>query len=217
MTSESGAVDFGALEQAFRTAAGELGLADAAWRFVAELDAVGGEALITEVRNELGTTFPVLDAVCGRHLEHVAPIVDVSAIVERCQGLKRLVLVGLEARWADALLSALPTSTEIALMPSASFPGDAERMLANLPSGVSLVGLDRFQRFAGPRSGLLTFVYGRTDASAFVVPEWVRCQGPDVRSQFRSFLGWNVLGRPPDVYPRWLIEVPVELFTSVVP
>ncbi|MCU0698805.1 MAG: hypothetical protein MUC96_20070 [Myxococcaceae bacterium] len=212
----SGALDVQTLEQAFRVAAGELGMCDAAWRFVDELEGEGGAPLIEAARDALGRTFPVLDAVCGRRLDGAAaPSVEVAAVVEACAGLRRLVVVGVEARWLDALLGA-SRGLDVAVLPATALPGDLERLAANLPAAVPLTSLGDFQRFAGPRSGLLTFVYGATAQGAFVLPEWVRTQGPDVRSQFRSFIGWEVLAAPPDVYPRWLIEVPTSQFTALV-
>lgn len=203
------------LDQAFRLAAGELGMCDAAWRFADEVEAEGGPALLEAVRDVLGATFPVLDAVFSRRLEARQPSVEPGAVCAACEGLKRVVVVGLEARWLDALIAALP-QVELAVLPSAALAGDAARVAANLPSRVELIGLDRFQRLAGPRSGVLTFVYGATSSSAFVLPEWVRCQGADVRAQFRSFIGWNLLGSPPEVYPRWLVETSSDVFTHLV-
>jgi hypothetical protein len=212
----SAAFDVQTVEQAFRVAAGELGLCDAAWRFVDDLAAEGGAPLVESVRDALGRTFPVLDAVCGRKLlGRPAPAVDVSNVIEACAGLRRLVVVGVEARWLDALVLAL-RDVELAVLPANALPGDLERLAANLPTTVPLTTLSDFQRFAGPRSGLLTFVYGATPQGAFVLPEWVRTQGPDVRAQFRAFVGWEVLDAPPDVYPRWLIEVPTSHFTALV-
>lgn len=203
------------LDQAFRLAAGELGMCDAAWRFADEVEAEGGPGLLEAVRDVLGTSFPVLDAVFLRRLESQRPTVETRAVLAACEGLKRLVVVGLEARWLDALIGALP-EVELAVLPSAALVADAARVAANLPSRVELIGLDRFQRLAGPRSGLLTFVYGVASSSAFVLPEWVRCQGADVRAQFRSFIGWNLLGSPPEVYPRWLVETSSDVFTHLV-
>lgn len=207
-------VDVASIGQSFRVAASELGMCDAAWRFVAEIDAAGGPALVREVRDAHGRAFPVLDAVFARHLAGVRPAVDAAPVAALCHDLKRLVVVGLEAWWLDALVAALP-NVELGVLPSGALPTDTARMMSNLP-GVTQVGLDRFQRFAGPRSALLTFVYGASGSSAFVLPEWVRAQGPDVRAQFRSFIGWNLLGAPAEVYPRWLIEVPRDQFTDLV-
>lgn len=203
------------LDQAFRLAAGELGMCDAAWRFAEDVEAEGGSALLEAVREMLGATFPVLDAVFSRRLESQRASVETPAVRAACEGLKRVVVVGLEARWLDALIAALP-QVELAVLPSAALAADTARVAANLPSHVELIGLDRFQRLAGPRSGLLTFVYGATSNAAFVLPEWVRCQGPDVRVQFRSFIGWNLLGSPPERYPRWLVETPSDVFTHLV-
>lgn len=203
------------LEQAFRLAAGELGMCDAAWRFADEVEAEGGAALLHSVRESLGRTFPVLDAVFQRTLAGTTAVVDTAPVARACAGLKRLLVVGLEARWLDALIPAL-NGVELAVLPSAALPANTERVAANLPAHVQLIGLDRFQRMAGPRNGMLTFVYGVAGTSAFVLPEWVRCQGPDVRAQFRSFIGWNLLGAPPEVYPRWLIETPADAFTELV-
>lgn len=207
--------DVASVEQSFRLAASELGMCDAAWRFASDVDAVGGEALVRGVKDAHGRTFPVLDAVFAKQLAGDRPVVDAGPVAAACSELKRLVVVGVEARWLDALVVALP-DVELGVLPSGALPGDAARMMSNLPSRVALVGLDRFQRFAGPRSGLLTFVYGATQRSAFVLPEWVRAQGPDVRGQFRSFIGWNLLGTPPEAYPRWLIEVAGDGFTDLV-
>lgn len=212
----SGAVELGTIEQAFRLAAAELGMCDAAWRFAAQLSSAGGPGVVEQVRDGLGRTFPVLDAVFARHLGGMAdPTGDAAAAREACAGLKRLVVVGVEARWLDALLRALP-GVEVGVLFPAALPGDTARVLSNLPPSVQHVTLDSFQRLAGPKSGLLTFVYGATPQSAFVLPEWVRAQGPDVRAQFRSFIGWAILDSPPDVYPRWLVEVPASSFTALV-
>lgn len=203
------------LEQAFRLAAGELGMCDAAWRFADEVAAEGGPELLHSVRESLGRTFPVLDAVFQRKLAGRSAVVDAAPVATACADLKRLLVVGLEARWLDALIPAL-NGIEIAVLPSAALPADTERVGANLPASVQVIGLDHFQRLAGPRNGMLTFVYGVSGTSAFVLPEWVRCQGPDVRAQFRSFIGWNLLGSPPEVYPRWLIETAADTFTELV-
>ncbi|MBL8924422.1 MAG: hypothetical protein JNJ54_36575 [Myxococcaceae bacterium] len=212
----TGAVDLGTIEQAFRVAAAELGMCDAAWRFAQQLSTAGGPEVVEQVRDGLGRVFPVLDAVFSRHLASTpAPSGDASAAARACAGLRRLVLVGLEARWTDALVKQLE-GVELAVLLPAALPGDVGRVMANLPPAVQHVTLDDFQRLAGPKSGLLTFVYGATAQGAFVLPEWVRAQGPDVRAQFRSFIGWAILDAPPDVYPRWLVEVPPTAFTALV-
>jgi hypothetical protein len=212
----TGAVDLGTIEQAYRVAAAELGMCDAAWRFAGELSTVGGPGVVEQVRDGLGRTFPVLDAVFSRYLaSQPAPSGDASSAAEACGGLRRLVIVGLEARWLDALLRRLE-GVEVAVLIPAALPGDLPRVMANLPRTVQHVTLDSFQRLAGPKSGLLSFVYGATAQAAFVLPEWVRAQGPDVRAQFRSFIGWTILDSPPDVYPRWLVEVPPTSFTALI-
>ncbi|MER2560806.1 MAG: hypothetical protein ABTQ32_08810, partial [Myxococcaceae bacterium] len=114
------------LDQAFRLAAGELGMCDAAWRFADEVEAEGGSALLEAVRDVLGATFPVLDAVFSRRLEAQQPSVEPGAVCAACEGLKRVVVVGLEARWLDALIAALP-QVELAVLPSAALAGDAAR------------------------------------------------------------------------------------------
>lgn len=208
-------IDPAVMEQSFRLAAGELGMCDAAWRFVNELEADGGRARLEQARDALGRTFPVFDAVIARRLSGAEPRVHPEPVLALCAGLRRLVVVGLEARWLDSLVGALG-GLEVGVLAPAALPADLERVASNLPPSVSLVGLDRFQRFAGQKSALLTFVYGCSSTSAFVVPEWVRCLGPDVRSQFRGFIGWDLLGTPPEVYPRWLVETPVDVFTDLV-
>lgn len=197
------------LEQAFMVAASELGFCSAAWLFVRELANAGGESLVQQLRDELGRTFPVLDAVAAQWLDGlVSTAIETGPIVSACQGATTLLIVGLETQHLDALLPQLPTVQIRLLRYSALGEVDWDRILANYDSRVQVTDLGSFQQWAGTRSVVLTFLYGTNEHAAHASPAWLRLMGDDVRAQFRSFIGWNVLQRPMYVYPRWLVEVP---------
>lgn len=205
------------LEQAFRVACGELGHCSAAWLFVREVAAEGGAATVEALRDGLGRAFPVLDAVARRWLDGVtAPSVEVEPLLAACAGAERVLVVGLEATHLDALVPRLPAGVRIGLVLQGALDADWERVLANFGGRVEGTALGEFQRWAGARSVLVTFGYGVLGGRIHVNPAWVRVSGPDVRTQFRGLVAWDVLGAPMFVYPRWLASVPVEDFSRVV-
>lgn len=212
------------LEQAFLLAAGELGMCTSAWLFCDEVEAHGGEAALEALREALGARFPVLDAVVSAKLEGASgPLVDVERVLDALSGARRVVLVGVEAVFLDALVARL-AGVELFLLQHSVFQPDWQRVLANFGGRVRGVALGDFQRHAGASSALVTFVYGASpgaaarapSATCHVLPAWVRVSGDDVRTQFRSLVGWDVLRRPFFVYPRWLVEVSAQAFTEVV-
>lgn len=207
------------LDQAFRLAAGELGMATAAWLFAGETGEVEGEAGVGSLRDALGRAWPVLDAVCAAWCQGMrAPQPDAGELLPALAGVNRLVLVGHESLWLDALLAALPASMEVALLRHGLLPADWDRVLGNHGGRVAAANLSDFQRWAGPRSALLTFVYGQASGEqVFVMPDWLRVMGPDVRTQFRALLGWNILQVPLPVYPRWLVATERSAFTGLLP
>lgn len=207
----------GRLGQAFRLAAGELGMASAAWLFVEEC-ARDGDERVRALRDELGRDWPVLDAVCAGWEQGVrAPVVDATEVTPALEGVARLVVVGHETLWLDALVAALPASVRIGLVRQQDLVPDWERVASNWRGRVELLGLGDFQAWAGAHSGLLTFVYGDGRAQLFTLPAWLRVSGPDVRTQFRALVGWQVLRLPLLVYPRWLAAAEGEGFTSLEP
>lgn len=200
---------------AFHLAAGELGMASASWLFVREVADVGGDEAVVSLRDALGREFPVLDAVAAEWLAgRRAPLVDPSAVLEACRGATRLVVVGLESVFLDVLVPLLG-DTVLVLVEQSSFDPDWSRVRANLGPDVLASDLAGFQRHGGRSSVLLTFGYGRREDSTYVVPEWMRAIGGDVRTQFRSIVLWDVLDRTPYLYPRWLVEAPLEDFSHV--
>jgi len=204
----------GHLDQAFRMAAAELGMCSAARLFVREIARSGGDELVGIAQGELGRTYPVLDFVAERWLEGERDLtIDPSPLVRALAGTSRALVIGLEADFLDALVPALK-DTEIGLITEASsLSPDARRVLANYGGAVAHVGLSDFQQWAGKRSALVTFVYGSDGHTAHVSASWLRVSGPDVRTQFRSLVGWDILGRPMVVYPRWLVETSVADFS----
>ena len=205
------------LEQAFLLAAGELGMCSAAWLVVEQLSTLGGEPLVDQAREQLGDRYPVLDHVCTRHLaDHVGSDTDPAAAVQALAGVKNLVIVGVETRFLDRLLPQLQ-GVRVALLTDGALPADWDRVLANLHGEVEPVALGEVLRFAGRSSALLTFLYGVSGNRTHVVPPWLRVMGPDVRTSFRTLLGWNVLAAPMRLYPRWLAQVETDdAFSTVV-
>jgi hypothetical protein len=204
------------LEQSFSVAMGELGFCSTSWLYVREVASVGGDHLVRTLRDQLGRSYPVLDAVAADWLSgHRAPNTDPAAVHAACQGIQRLLLVGLEADFLDALLPQLK-QVEVGLLRYSTVEADWERVSANYADQVKLIDLAAAQQWAGSRSGLLTFVYGHTHHVAHVRPSWLRFIGDDIRTQFRSILAWNVLRAPLYVYPRWLVQTPLSDFSEVL-
>jgi hypothetical protein len=208
----------GLQQQAFRLAASELGMASAAWLFVRETASLAQAAGVAALRDNLGRAWPVLDAVCAGWLagEH-EPCIDSSVLLPALHGTTRLVLVGYEAAWVDALLARLPADVRVGLVCHGDPLADWQRVLANHDGRVEALRLADFQAWAGPRTVLLTFVYGATADQVFVTPGWLRASGPDVRLQFRHLLGWRILGVPLEVYPRWLVAADRHTLTELQP
>ncbi|MCA9493945.1 MAG: hypothetical protein KC621_28640 [Myxococcales bacterium] len=207
------------LGRAFGVAVAELGLRTASWIFVEEVGEVGGEAALNELRDCYGRDWPVLDAVAAAWQEgrRRRPL-DPAPLLDALGSADRIVCVGIETEALDLLVQA--TTTPVHVVRQSVFGLDWTRFAANYEGRVGLEDLDTFQRLAGPRSVLLTFTYG-TDAggdgaNTHVLPAWVRVCGEDVRTQFRSLVGWEVLGLPFFVYPRWLVRVPTSSFSVLV-
>lgn len=205
------------LDQAFTAVAGELGMASAAWLFVRSVAKHTGDEGVTALSDRLGGDFTVVDAVAKRWLEgERAPKIDTAAVLGAIGKSTRLVLVGIESMFVDALVEHAPPDLKIATVAHSPFPVEWDRVLDNWDRRVERVDLDTFQQWAGHRSTLLTFSYGHHGAHALVLPLWLRVAGPDVRSQFRSLVAWDVLGTPLDLYPRWLVQTDSDQLTHVV-
>jgi hypothetical protein len=203
--------------QAFEMAAAELGLCSASRLFARELASVSGDSLIAEARDRLGRDYPVFDFIAERWLagERDPPINPIS-VVRTLDGITRLLITSLEADFMDALVPAL-NDVEIGLITEeGSFDTNWRRVLANYGGRVKQVDLASLQRWAGRRSALLGFVYGTNGDAAYVNALWLRISGPDVRTQFRALVGWDILGRPMLVYPRWLVETSRNDFSHIV-
>lgn len=205
------------LHAAFSVAAGELGFCSASWLFVRELAGAGGEDLVRALRDALGRDFPVLDAVASQFLSgQQAPALDLEPVLAACAGASTILVSSLEADFLDALLPQLRPRRVVLLRYSGLGDVDWERVLSNYGSQLESTDLASFQRWAGIRTAVLTMVYGADAHAAHVHPAWLRMSGEDVRTQFRCFIGWDVLRAPMTVYPRWLVEVPRTDFTVIV-
>lgn len=202
------------LAQSFLAAAAELGMCSAAWLFVHELAAHGGEAQVAQTRDRLGRTFPVFDAVCGLYLDgQRSARVDASAVVAACDGARRVLVVGVETEFLDVLVPRV--DAELGLLTFGELDTDWARVISNYGGRVVPCELPSFQRMAGSRSVLLTFLYGKGGTMAHVGPAWLRVIAGDVRTQFRTVIGWDVLGSEMFVYPRWLVQSPLSDFSVV--
>jgi hypothetical protein len=206
------------LDQAFAAVAGELGMATAAWLFVRAVARCTGDDGVASLADRAGGEFTVLDAVAHGWLEGARePRTDPRPVLDALGNVTRLVIVGVEATMLDALVGGLPPSVKIAMIAHSPFPADWDRVLDNYGGRIERVDLDTFQNWAGGKSALLTFAYGRQGSRTAVLPLWLRACGADVRSQFRALVAWDVLGAPLRLYPRWLVEVEVDTFTHFVP
>ncbi|HFE45330.1 MAG TPA: hypothetical protein ENJ18_07515 [Nannocystis exedens] len=211
-----------ALGQAFRIAAAELGMASAAQLFIDELAKTGGAQAVAELRDRLGREYPVLDYVAARWLAgEEEPAIDPDPVVKALAGIERLLVVGLEAAHLDALLPRLGDLEVGFVTEGRALMPEWRRVLANYAavgdeSRVAAVGLSDFQLWAGPRAALMTFIYGGNRHVVHVSGQWLRVSGPDVRTQFRSLVAWDVLGGALHVYPRWFAEVSRSTFTEVI-
>jgi hypothetical protein len=206
-----------ALAPSFAVAARELGFCSAAWLFAEQAAAYGGDAQVSAMRNALGRTYPVLDAICAAWLDgERQPVMDTKAVAQALHGAKTVVVIGFESIFLDSLLLQLP-GIQIHLLSNGTEDAQTwNRMLANFNRVVHSVDLMSVQRLAGSQTSLLCMVYGATEHAVHVPPTWLRLFGDDVRAQFRSFVGWNVLRRSMYVYPRWLVESPRHHFARIV-
>jgi hypothetical protein len=205
------------LDQAFGAVAGELGMASAAWLFVRAVARCAGDPGVLALAEGAGASFSVLDTIARGWLDGSrAPGLDPSHALEAIGKATRLVVVGLEASFLDALVERLDPAVKIAMITHSPFPVDWDRALDNYGGRIERVDLDTFQNWAGGKSAMLTFAYGREDSRTAIAPLWLRACGADVRSQFRALVAWNVLATPLQFYPRWLVEVEADTFTHFV-
>lgn len=205
------------LDRAFAVAAAELGFFSAARLFVRETHDALGDDGVEALRHDLGRRFPVLDALAARTLRGEALAApDPAAAREALTGLSRVLVAGVEADALDAL-GPLGDGVRGGILTHRSLAQlDWGRVVANLPDGWEPVALDDFQKWAGARAGVLSFVYGAAGGVAHVTPEYLRVVGVDTRTQFRSLIGWDLLPGGTEVYPRWLAEVPTSSFSVLV-
>jgi hypothetical protein len=206
------------LDQAFGAVAGELGMASASWIFVRAVARCTGDPGVAALAEGAGAAFPVLDAVARGWLGGLRETsLDPRPALVAVGKATRLVVVGVESSHLDALVQELDPAVKVALIAHSPFPVDWDRVLDNYGGRVERVDLDTFQHWAGGKSALLTFAYGREDSRTAVAPLWLRACGADVRAQFRALVAWNVLGASLQLYPRWLVEVEADTFTHFVP
>ena len=212
---EIASLDLGA---AFELASAELGFAAASWLFVEQVASAGGAPAVERLRDELGESFSVLHHVAERWLdgERARPV-DTSAVTSALGGARRVLVVGVEASHLDALARDLAPDVRLGLLTYRMQRVDWDRVIGNHDGRVEPVDLGEFQGWAGARSAILTFVYGRRGDLANVLSAFLRVTGPDVRTQFRDIVGWDVLGAAPEVYPRYLVETSIRELTALVP
>jgi hypothetical protein len=205
------------LDQAFLAVAGELGMTTAAWIFVRAVARCSGDRGVAALTESVGGDFRVLEAVALDWLSGSRePRTDPTAVLEALGNATRVVFVGVEACFLDSLVERLDTAVKVAMIAHSPFVVDWERVLDNYAGRVERVDLDTFQNWAGGKSALVTFAYGRHDSRTAVPPLWLRACGADVRSQFRALVAWNVLDAPLAHHPRWLVEMETDSFTHFV-
>ncbi len=192
-------------------------MATTSWLFVGAVARCAGDEGVAALADRVGSSFTVLDAVARAWLGGLRkPTTDPHRVLEALGNVTRLVVVGMEATFLDALVRKLDPSVKIATIAHSPFPVDWERVLFNYAGRLERVDLDTFQNWAGGRSALLTFAYGRQHSRTAVLPLWLRACGSDVRAQFRALVAWDILDATLEQYPRWLVEVETDSFTHVV-
>lgn len=201
------------LANAFQIAAGELGMFSTSRLFVKILRDSSGMEGVEALRDELGVSFPVLDFVATKAIEGEIPGFDVKPVVRSCTSASKILVVGLEADCLDVLVPLL--NAKVGLLTESLFGADWERVLSNYPT-LEPVPLSSLHQWAGSKSALLTFLYGTNGHNAYVLPSWLRVSGPDVRVQFRDLIGWNLIGPPMSLYPRWLSEASTTDFSCLI-
>ncbi len=205
------------LGAAFELACAELGFVAASWLFVETIAAASGRSGVEELARTLGTTFAVLDHVARAWLGGVRRRpVTAAPLREVLAGARRVLVVGVEAEHLDALARDLPRDVRLGLLTYRLQRVDWSRVLANFGDRVEPVDLAEFQGWAGSRSAVVTFVYGRRGGLVNVLSAFLRVAGPDVRTQFRDIVGWDVLGAPPALYPRYHVETSASDLTAFV-
>ncbi|MBK8251288.1 MAG: hypothetical protein IPK82_01285 [Polyangiaceae bacterium] len=178
---------------------------------------LGGPDLLHEARDVLGDDLPVLDYVLSGLLEgNPPPPIDGTKVAAALHDPASVLVVGLEAFFMDALVVHLTQCRIGLVLGEGGLEGDLRRIIANYEDRVELVKLGDVQRWAGNKSALCTFVYGVRERSCYVQPIWLRMAGSDIRTQFRTLVGWDVLGAPTPRYPRWLVETSTEPFSRMV-
>lgn len=202
----------------FLVAAQELGMWTASALFLRELARHGGAEAIEALRDRLAREFPVFDALAERAARGEVPALDPAGPARALRGALKVLVVGFDADPLDAVVDGLPPEARVGLVASVGeLCGDLPRVLANYGGRVELVTLDAVPAWVGRRSALLTFVYGLDDhGAAYTSLAWLRAHGPDTRTQFRSLVGWNLLGRAPTIHPRWVVAAPSEDFSDLV-
>lgn len=205
------------LGSAFELASAELGFVTASWLFIDDVARLSGRDGVVALRDELGHSFSVLDFVASEWLEGKRErAIRTSSVLHSLEGSRRVLVVGLEAAHLDALVRDLAPSVRLGLLTYRLQRVDWQRVLDNYHGRVEAVDLSGFQGWAGARSALLTFVYGRRGSMINVLSAFLRVTGSDVRTQFRDIIGWNVLSRAPEVYPRYLVETAASELTELV-
>ncbi|MFO0562247.1 MAG: hypothetical protein U0269_29800 [Polyangiales bacterium] len=205
------------VRESFVVAAQELGMFSASALFLREVASRGGSPAIDALRSAIGTEFPVFDAMAERWNAR-SGLLAVDAALRALRGASRVLVAGFDADPLDALVDGLPSAVRVGLVADVGeLCGDLSRTLANYDGRVERVELSAMPLWAGRKSALLAFVYGIDEhETAYTSLAWLRTQGPDVRTQFRSLIGWNLLGAAPSIHPRWVVASSVDEFSEIV-
>lgn len=206
------------IRESFFVAAQELGMFTASTLFLREVLQRAGAEAIPALRERLSREFPVFDAVAERWSAGPPPPLSSSLVVDAARGATRVLVAGFDADPMDALVDALSPDTRVGLVANVGeLCGDLSRTLANYRGRVELVELSAMPAWVGRKSALITFVYGVDEHdTAYTSLAWLRAQGPDVRTQFRSIIGWNLLGPAPSIHPKWVVASAADDFSELV-
>lgn len=205
------------VRESFFLAAQELGMWTASSLFL-RTSAASAPAAIASMREQLAADFPVFDAMAERWIDGAVPTIDPRPAARALGSASRVLMVGFDADPFDALIDALDPSIRLGLLAGVGeLCGDLDRVLSNYAGRVERVELSQLHGWAGRTSALGTLVYGvDLHNVAYTSLAWLRALGPDVRTQFRRIVGWNLLGAQPERHPRWVVATPGDDFSDLV-
>lgn len=130
---------------------------------------------------------------------------NLQGFIRDFQDFENVVIVGIEALIIDILAREMP-KTHFSIIPHDERI-DNERIIANFPANVALIGVREVTKFRDSKSALVSYTFfHEMYGSAFVYPVVLRTIGPDVRCIYMDIVGLGILDAY-TVYPHNMTEI----------